>query len=136
MRQHIPEEDIELTNPSGLLHILLVLFGSKQHFWDLEEHAQYLPDWVKLDHAGEPGSMTLDLIRNVSPIPCHSHNDYWRKHPLFDALSWGCTSVEADVWHFDDEEELFVGHNTASLTHTRTFRSLYVDPIVEMLDRM
>lgn len=42
--------------------------------------------------------------------------------------------MEADVWHFDDE--LYVGHNTAALTRNRTFRSLYVDPIVALLDTM
>lgn len=65
------------------------------------------------------------------PIPCHSHNDYWRKVPLFSALRAGCTGVEADVWLFD--EELYVGHNTASLTRNRTFNSLYIAPIVKIL---
>jgi hypothetical protein len=69
----------------------------------------------------------------VIPIPCHSHNDYWRKVPLFSALYAGCISVEADVWAFNDE--LFVGHNTASLTANRTFQSLYINPLVEILER-
>ncbi|KAK4546392.1 hypothetical protein LTR36_002069 [Oleoguttula mirabilis] len=67
-------------------------------------------------------------------VPCHSHNDYWRRVPLFDALHWGCIGVEADVWHFDDE--LYVGHNLASLTANRTFGSLYIDPLVKLLDSM
>jgi hypothetical protein len=74
-----------------------------------------------------------DLTRDVVPIPCHSHNDYWRKIPLYEALAFGCTGVEADVWLFDDD--LFVGHNTNALTRNRTFRSMYVDPLVELLDR-
>lgn len=41
--------------------------------------------------------------------------------------------MEADVWLIDDE--LYVGHNTASLTRNRTFRALYVDPLVELLER-
>jgi hypothetical protein len=69
----------------------------------------------------------------VIPIPCHSHNDYWRKVPLFSALYNGCISVEADVWAFDDE--LYIGHNTASLTVNRTFQSLYINPLVTMLER-
>jgi hypothetical protein len=32
-------------------------------------------------------------------------------------------------------EELYVGHNTASLTTNRTFQSLYVDPLVKILER-
>ncbi len=67
------------------------------------------------------------------PIPCHSHNDYWRDVPLFSALYTGCISVEADVWHLGDM--LYVGHNRASLTANRTFQSLYVNPLVEILER-
>jgi len=37
------------------------------------------------------------------------------------------------VWLFD--EELFVGHSTSSLDPNRTFRNLYVNPLVEMIDR-
>jgi len=33
------------------------------------------------------------------------------------------------------DEELFVGHSTSSLTPNRTFRNLYVSPIVDILDR-
>jgi hypothetical protein len=75
-----------------------------------------------------------DITRDVAPIPCHSHNDYWRKVPLYNALHTGCIGVEADVWLFD--EDLYVGHNTASLTRNRTFKSLYVNPLVEILTKM
>ncbi|RYP92032.1 hypothetical protein DL770_001887 [Monosporascus sp. CRB-9-2] len=77
-----------------------------------------------------------DFLRDVVPIPCHSHNDYWREMPLFSAIRTGCISVEADVWLFDESTELLVGHDTAALTANRTFRSLYVNPLVELLDQM
>jgi len=41
--------------------------------------------------------------------------------------------VESDVWLFDNE--LYVGHNTASLTRNRTFQSLYVNPLVQILEQ-
>lgn len=63
----------------------------------------------------------------------HSHNDYWRRVPLYEALSYGCTGVEADVWHIGDE--LFVGHSTSALAPNRTFRNLYVDPLIAFLDQ-
>ncbi|KAG9235224.1 PLC-like phosphodiesterase [Amylocarpus encephaloides] len=92
------------------------------------------PNW------GQPGTGTeglawypTDFTRDIVPIPCHSHNDYWRKVPLFSAVRAGCVGVEADVWLFNDD--LFVGHNTASLTRNRTFTSLYIDPIVKILER-
>ncbi|KXT07072.1 hypothetical protein AC578_2399 [Pseudocercospora eumusae] len=119
----------------GLLHILQVLIGRAQLFWDNDVYDNWMPDWGK---PGQPGDglshYPTDATRDVIPIPCHSHNDYWRKRPLFDAIHWGCTGVEADVWLFD--EELYVGHNTASLTRNRTFRNLYINPIVHLLDQM
>lgn len=56
--------------------------------------------------------------------------------PLKSAIRAGCTGVEADVWLFQDQgsDELYVGHSKSSLTPQRTFRSLYIDPLVEILD--
>jgi hypothetical protein len=89
---------------------------------------------------GQPGTGTegltwypTGLTHDVVPIPCHSHNDYWRKIPLFSAILAGCVGVEADVWLFDNE--LYVGHNLASLRKDRTFSSLYVDPLVKILEQ-
>ena len=76
-------------------------------------------------------TLPADFSRDIEPIPCHSHNDYWRHVPLYDALAAGCTSVEADVWLFGND--LFVGHSQKSLTKERTLESLYIDPIVSIL---
>ncbi|ETS80655.1 hypothetical protein PFICI_08184 [Pestalotiopsis fici W106-1] len=91
---------------------------------------------------GEPSTGTeglkwypTDFLRDVQPIPCHSHNDYWRAVPLFSALHAGCIGVEADVHLFDDDDKLYVGHDSASLTSNRTLQSLYIDPIVELLNQ-
>jgi hypothetical protein len=80
----------------------------------------------------ELGHWPTDISADIHPVACHSHNDYWRKEPLFSALDAGCTGVEADVWLYD--QELYVGHSTASLTPERTLRNLYVDPLVKILD--
>lgn len=74
-----------------------------------------------------------DFSADIHPAACHSHNDYWRKEPLFSALHAGCTGVEADVWLYG--QELYVGHSTAALTPERTLRSLYIDPLVKILDQ-
>lgn len=99
-----------------------------------ENDPNFLPNW------GHPGQLGADLAhyptdatRDVLPIPVHSHNDYWRRIPLYEALHFGCTGVEADVWHIGDE--LFVGHSLSSLSPNRTFRSLYVDPLIAFLDK-
>ena len=74
-----------------------------------------------------------DISRDIVPAGCHSHNDYWRRVPLYSALQAGCVGVEADVWLFD--EELYVGHTTTSLTSRRTLRSMYVEPLVRILEK-
>ncbi|RDW94978.1 hypothetical protein BP5796_00741 [Coleophoma crateriformis] len=116
-----------------LLMATNLILGVATLFW-ADGIDRILEDW------GKPGTGTeglawypTDFTRDINPIPCHSHNDYWRRVPLFSALRAGCTGVEADVWLIDDE--LYVGHNTASLTRNRTFQSLYVLPLVQLLDK-
>lgn len=116
---------------SGVIHILNVLLGFMPLAWD--DPAASSLDWTFPGKtSSDIASHLLDITRDVTPIPCHSHNDYWRRVPLYDALRWGCTGVEADVWLFD--EELHVGHSTSALTQNKTFRSMYVDPLRKMLD--
>lgn len=74
-----------------------------------------------------------EYFRSILPIPCHSHNDYWRRRPLWSALCTGCISVEADVWLFNDE--LYVGHAEGELEENRTLSKMYIDPLVELLEQ-
>lgn len=79
-----------------------------------------------------------NFLQDVMPKPIHSHNDYWRKVPLFTAIRQGATGVEADVWLFNEtakRDTLYVGHVEAALQPARTFQSLYIQPIVEILER-
>ncbi|KAJ5102084.1 hypothetical protein NUU61_004306 [Penicillium alfredii] len=91
--------------------------------------------WIHGDHADTQDDLhwPTDISRDIVPVGCHSHNDYWRPVPLYSALQAGCIGVEADVWLFDDE--LYVGHTASSLTPQRTLRSMYVDPLVVILER-
>ncbi|KAF2138654.1 uncharacterized protein K452DRAFT_233802 [Aplosporella prunicola CBS 121167] len=125
------------------LPILLLCFGSTIYLtsliiilspirWD-EEAFSTFRQWGQPGHLGTGFSgYTANFTHNVRPIPCHSHNDYWRRVPLFEALSYGCSSVEADVWRFDSE--LYVGHSTRALQRQRTFSNLYVEPLVALLN--
>ena len=70
---------------------------------------------------------------NSDQKPIHSHNDYWRDVPVFTAISVGCVSIEADVWLVNGT--LYIGHETNALTPTRLFSSLYVQPILSILQR-
>lgn len=75
------------------------------------------------------------FTRDIQPIPCHSHNDYLRDVPLFDALNAGCASVEGDIWvDPEDSDNLLIGHVASSLHPVRTLKSMFVSPIVSILD--
>ncbi|KAF4555196.1 Hypothetical protein D9617_3g022680 [Elsinoe fawcettii] len=75
-----------------------------------------------------PTQLTQDIV----PKAIHSHNDYWRQIPLYSAVSVGAVSVESDVWLSNGT--LFVGHEPSALTPERTFQSLYVDPLVSIIE--
>ena len=84
--------------------------------------------------ASASSSGSLPETTGVQPIPCHSHNDYLRTHPLIDALENGCISVEADIWQKDDmKDDLRVGHTEQSLKDNVTLKSLFVGPIIQRL---
>lgn len=88
--------------------------------------------WGKPGQIGQGlSSWPTDFSSGINPIPCHSHNDYWRRVPLYSAISAGCIGVEADIWLY--KEELYVGHNTASLTRNRTLNNLYINPLINIL---
>ncbi|BAV08097.1 hypothetical protein SAMN05421788_103436 [Filimonas lacunae] len=57
-----------------------------------------------------------------------SHNDYWRKNPLYDALSNGYTYVEADVYLRG--ENLVVAHLLPCLRKKQTLERLYLEPLL------
>lgn len=62
------------------------------------------------------------------PVILHSHNDYNRVAPFWEAYSQHCRSIEADVyWH---EGDLLVGHDRKDLKPENSFLRMYVDPIV------
>lgn len=120
-------------NNRGLVQFVTLTLGAFVSFFpsDIEK---------VIDRWGRPGQLgeylshwPTDTTGGVMPIPCHSHNDYWRPVPLYSALEAGCVSVEADIWLFDDD--LFVGHSTGSLTPNRTLTKLYIDPLVEILEK-
>lgn len=72
-----------------------------------------------------------DFIHNANPVRVHSHNDYLRRIPLFEALASGCISVEADVHLI--RGDLLVGHSARSLHKEETLRNMYLEPLHRML---
>jgi hypothetical protein len=65
----------------------------------------------------------------VQPMPnAHAHNDYLHTRPLFDALSHGFTSIEADI-HLIGNELYVVHDKPASLQGLPTLKALYLEPL-------
>ncbi len=60
-----------------------------------------------------------------------SHNDYWREHPLFDALSYRFNCVEADLWLIDGE--LYVAHDRPEPSPAITFTQMYLQPLAKYI---
>ncbi|PNS19320.1 Altered inheritance of mitochondria protein 6 [Sphaceloma murrayae] len=119
----------------GLIHLLRVHYGGEGLVFANPEKEDFWPNWGMPGHAGEAvAHYPTDVTRDVVPIPCHSHNDYWRRIPFYEAVHYGCTGVEADVW-LKGGDELYVGHSVISLTRNRTFKAMYINPILEMLEK-
>lgn len=73
-----------------------------------------------------------DCSRDAPPPLFHSHNDYQRERPLFDALEHGFDSVEADV-HLRGKD-LLVAHDSKDVKPGRTLQSLYLEPLRAMAE--
>lgn len=68
------------------------------------------------------------VFGQVSIVPHgHSHNDYTRKRPLYDALANGFQSLEVDVFFY--KKELIVSHTHTFLFWKNTIEELYIEPI-------
>ncbi|KAI1914486.1 Altered inheritance of mitochondria protein 6 [Ophidiomyces ophidiicola] len=95
---------------------------------------KFLDYWSKYGEPSEhPVQWPANRTAGIIPLPCHSHNDYWRRVPLFSAIQAGCIGVEADVWLFDND--LYVGHSKSSLVNNRTLANLYIKPLLDLLEK-
>lgn len=78
------------------------------------------------------------LTQDVTILPnVHSHNDYWRSLPLYEALIYGVASVEADVWLTNNDTVLSVSHDQRHIDFAhKTLDLLYTGPLLTMLDQV
>lgn len=67
------------------------------------------------------------------PMLIHSHNDYARRVPFYQAYAQQVYSIEVDL--FLHNGELLVGHDLQDLRADMTFEKLYVEPIVTLFAR-
>ncbi len=71
--------------------------------------------------------------RAERPILIHSHNDYARCVPFYEAYAQHVASIEADVYLHDGQ--LLVGHDPEDLSPDLSFEALYVEPLVTLFAR-
>ncbi|KAF7289819.1 Altered inheritance of mitochondria protein 6 [Mycena indigotica] len=64
--------------------------------------------------------------------PIHSHNDYLQAVPFWTAFNLSVMSVEADVWW--QSSQLFVAHTSGEINKSKTLQSLYLNPIMGILN--
>ena len=69
----------------------------------------------------------LFLETNGQEFRIHSHNDYLRHLPFWEAASAKAMSIEVDVILLRDT--LFVAHEKESITSNRTFENMYLEPL-------
>ena len=67
------------------------------------------------------------------PVLIHSHNDYARRVPFYQAYAQQVSSIEADVFLHDGQ--LLVGHDPEEPNPALTFEALYVEPIATLFAR-
>lgn len=61
----------------------------------------------------------------------HSHNDYEQALPFYNAYARHFGSIEADVWAVDGK--LMVAHEKDHIQPDRTFKNLYLKPLLKRL---
>lgn len=62
----------------------------------------------------------------------HSHNDYEQERPFFLAYENEFESIEADIFLVDGE--LYVAHDRKDIKQDRTLRTLYINPIEQIIN--
>lgn len=71
------------------------------------------------------------LAQDLTQYRVHSHNDYYRNIPFWNALASGSTSIEADV--FLKDGGLYVAHSADEIQKDRSLEALYIKPLQQSI---
>lgn len=113
---------------SAILHLVLVHASASSQ--ETPRDTIRTPGPAQPPATGRPAR--YDPLRGVMPRPrAHSHNDYEHERPLWDALTQGFCSVEADIHLVEDQ--LLVGHDPGDVRPERTLAKLYLEPLRDRL---
>lgn len=70
------------------------------------------------------------VAQTAAPVSVHSHNDYMRTVPFYQAYAQKVQSIEVDMFYQDGE--FYVAHKAEEVDSCRTFRSLYLEPLLSL----
>src|SRR2546430_13205416 len=71
----------------------------------------------------------LVILHAEAQVKIHSHNDYAKPRPFYEALENKVFSMEADIFPLNDQ--LFVAHNKTDITKERSLEAMYIQPILK-----
>lgn len=75
----------------------------------------------------------LTITVSAQKALIHSHNDYQRHVPFYQAYSQQVYSIEADIFAFEGKP-LLVGHSLSDLSDDMTLERMYIRPIVNIFE--
>ena len=73
------------------------------------------------------------LVSAQYPVLIHSHNDYTRTVPFYEAYSQKLASIECDMWYVGGR--FLVGHDLEDLDPEMTFDKLYFNPVIDLFKK-
>ncbi|MGL5894889.1 MAG: alkaline phosphatase [Bacteroidales bacterium] len=77
------------------------------------------------------GSMSA----NNKELLLHSHNDYDRRVPFYQAYSQGIDIIEIDLFISKNGKDLLVAHDREDLDKAKTIEELYLKPIISIYNQ-
>lgn len=77
------------------------------------------------------GNKALAQPTSYSMKNTHAHNDYLHELPFYEAYSLHYGMIEADV--FKQGDDLMVAHEKSSIRPNRTFKNLYLEPLLKQI---
>jgi alkaline phosphatase len=78
---------------------------------------------------------TVSLLPGVLPaqdVLIHSHNDYLRDMPLYEAYAQHVASIEADIYYMEPANDFLVAHTPLELHSAPTLDESYILPLVNL----
>ena len=80
-----------------------------------------------------PVARAVQPATPAHPLVFHSHNDYLRDTPVFEAFDHGVYSFESDLWYDAHSHALHVAHTALEIDSSKTFQSVTLDRVLSIL---